>query len=60
MIGQSFSLFQLNYLIQLCIFGKDFCKFRSAELVYQSKIVTIIHISIIDRAKELLIFSGLC
>ena len=60
MIGQSFASFQLNYLIRLCIFGKDFCKLRSAELVYQSKRVTIIHISSIDRVKELLTVSGLC
>ena len=50
MIGQSFSLFQLNYLIRLCIFGKDLCKLRST-LVYQSKIVTIINISSIDRLR---------
>ena len=48
---QSFAPFQLNYLIHLCIFGKDFCKLRSAKLVYQSKRLTIIHISSIDRVR---------
>ena len=51
MIGQSFSSFQLNYLILLCIFEKDFCELRSAELVDQSKRVKIIHISSIDRVR---------
>ena len=60
MIGQFFSSFQLNYLISLCIFGKEFCKLRIAELVYQSKRVTIIDISSIDRVRELLTVSGLC
>ena len=56
--GQSFSSFQLNYFISLCIFGKDFCKLQDSEIVYQSKRVTIIHISSIDRAKELLTIDG--
>ena len=60
MIGQSFASFQLNYLIRFCIFGKDFCKLKSAELVYQSKRVTIIHISSIERVRELFTVSGLC
>ena len=60
MIGQSFALFQFNYLICLCIFGKEFCKFRSAKLVYQSKRVTMIRISIIDTVKEPLTVSGIC
>ena len=58
--SQSFGSFQLNYLIGLCIFGKDFNKIKKSELVYQSKRVTIIHISSIDRVRELLTVSGLC
>ena len=57
--GQSFGSFQLNYFISLCIFGKDFCKLKMDELVYQSKKWTIIHISSIARAKELLTIDGL-
>ena len=57
---QSFASFQLNYLICVRIFGKDFCKLKSAELVYQSKRVTIIHISSIERVRELFTVSGLC
>ena len=60
MIGQSFAWFQLNYLIRFFIFGNDFCKLRRAELVYQSKRVTIIHILSIDRVRELITVSGLC
>ena len=52
--GQSFGSFQLNYFISLCIFGKSFCKLKNYELVYQSKNWTVIHISSISRAKELL------
>ena len=59
-IGQTFAPFQLNHLIRVCIFGEYFCKVRSAELVYKSKRVTIIHISSIDRVKELFTISGLC
>ena len=60
MIGQSFASFKLNYLICSCIFGKGFCKLRSTKLVHQSKRVTIIHISRIDRVRELLTISCVC
>ena len=56
---QSFGSFQINYFISLCIFGKDFCKLKMDELVYQSKKWTIIHVSSIARAKELLTIDGL-
>ena len=57
--SQSFGSFQLNYLIGLCIFGKDFNKIKKSELVYQSKRVTIIHISSIERLMSLLTLDGL-
>ena len=57
--SQSFGSFQLNYLIGLCIFGKDFSKIKKSELVYQSKRVTIIHISSIQRVMSLLTLDGL-
>ena len=51
---QSFGSFQINYLISLCIFGKDFCKLKMDELVYQSKKWTIAHIFSITREKNCL------
>ena len=57
--SQSFASFQLNYLICLCMFGKDLSKVKKSELVYQSKRVTVIHLSSIDRAKSLLNIDGL-
>ena len=32
-IGHYFASFELKYLIRFCIFGNDFCKLRSSELV---------------------------
>ena len=56
--SQSFASFQLNYLINLCIFGKDYNLLSKSELVYQSTRVTIIHISSIERVKKLLTIDG--
>ena len=57
--SQSFASFQLNYLINLCMFGKDYNLLSKSELVYQSTRVTIIHISSIERVKKLLTIDGL-
>jgi len=56
--SQSFASFQLNHLINLCIFGKDYNLLSKSELVYQSTRVTIIHISSIERVKKLLTIDG--
>ena len=44
----------MSYLIGLCIFGTDFNKVKDAEIVYQLKRVTTIHILSIGRLDSVL------
>ena len=48
----------MRYLISICIFGKDFYELKNSEIVlYQSNVVTIIHIASQERLKQLLTLS---
>ena len=56
----SFRRCSLNSLIQLCVFGDEYCKLTDTEVVYRSKNMLIAHVASLQRMKSLFTLSGLC
>ena len=57
--NKSFHSMYLSYLVRIAIFGKYFERLKKNEIIYQTSLVTVIHIASLERMKQLFCLCGL-
>ena len=57
--NKSFHSMYLSYLVRIAIFGKYFERLKKNEIIYQTSLVTVIHIVSLERMKQLFCLGGL-
>lgn len=58
--SQTFHTFNIPFLLQLCIFGKDYCKLTRNKLIRKTNRQVLIHISSQRRMCDLFTLEGQC
>ena len=49
----------LSYIVRIAIFGKYYERLKKNEIIYQTSLVTVIHIASLERMKNLFCLGGL-
>ena len=57
-LSQSYCTFDMSSLLQLCIGGKDFKKFKNHKIVKKMKETILLHIHSTERMKEIFTLRG--
>ena len=57
--NKSYHSMYLSYIVRIAIFGKYYERLKKNEIIYQTSLVTVIHIASLERMKNLFCLGGL-